>query len=64
MCACVSVCMCVCLSVCLSGYTFPHFSTDFLQIWRTHFTGHDTMGYLFLLCTQRARVRAKRARAC
>jgi hypothetical protein len=26
--------LCVCLSVCLSGYKFPQFSTDLLQVWR------------------------------
>jgi hypothetical protein len=34
----VSVCVCVCLS----GYTFPQFSMDLLQIWREPSTGHDT----------------------
>jgi hypothetical protein len=38
----------VCLCVCLSGYTFPNFSTDLLQIWREHYTGHDTYRGLFI----------------
>jgi hypothetical protein len=34
----------------LSGYTFPHFSTDLLQIWRESSTGHDTFRGLYMLC--------------
>jgi hypothetical protein len=44
------VCVYVCLCVCLSGYTFPHFPTDLLQIWREHTTGHDTFRGLYMLC--------------
>jgi hypothetical protein len=55
MCVCVSVCV----YVCLSGYTFPQFSTDLLQIWREPSTGYDTFRGLYILC-----VHATRARAC
>jgi hypothetical protein len=44
----------VCLSVCVSGYTFPHFSTDPLQIWREPSTSPWTI-YV---------VSARNARAC
>jgi hypothetical protein len=58
-CVCLRVCLYMCMSVCvcLSGYTFPHFTTDLLQIWREHYMGHDT-------CTKRARVRVHAKCAC
>jgi hypothetical protein len=54
------VCLSVCVSVCLSGYTFPQFSTDLLQIWREPSTGHDTFCVLYMCCVHamRARMRA------
>jgi hypothetical protein len=53
-CVCVYVCVSVSVSVsvCLSGYTFPHFSTDLLQIWREHSTGHTTLHRLYMLCVR------------
>jgi hypothetical protein len=39
----------VCVCVCVSGYTFPHFSMDLLQIWREHYMDHDTYRGL-LIC--------------
>jgi hypothetical protein len=56
---CLSVCLCVCLSVCLSGYTFPHFSTDLLQIWREHSMGHDTYRGIFIILVHTTRARAR-----
>jgi hypothetical protein len=63
---CVCACVCVCVSVCLSGYTFPHFSTDLLQIWREPSTGHDSWRGLFLFSAHNARACAcvLNARAC
>jgi hypothetical protein len=40
----------VCLSVCLSGYAFPQFSTDLLQMLGEPSTGHDTFRGLYMLC--------------
>jgi hypothetical protein len=51
-CVCLSVFLSACLSVCLSGYTFPQFSTDLLQIWREPSTGHDTFRGLYSLCVR------------
>jgi hypothetical protein len=53
--------LCVCVSVSLSGYTFPKFSTDLLQIWRKPSTGHDTFRGLYMFCvhTMWAHVRAR-----
>jgi hypothetical protein len=42
--------MCVCVCVCLSGYTFPQFSTDLLQMLMKPSTGHDTFRGLYILC--------------
>jgi hypothetical protein len=56
----VSVCLCVCVSVCVSGYTFPDFSTDLLNIWIEHSMGQDTYRGLFnsVVHAMRARGRA------
>jgi hypothetical protein len=51
--------LCVCVYVCLSGYTFQHFSTDLLNIWREPSTGQDTFRGLYIGC-----VRNVRARSC
>jgi hypothetical protein len=56
---------CVCMCMCVSGYTFPYFSTDLLQIWREHSMYHDTWcGLYIVVCTQRELVRDKRAQVC
>jgi hypothetical protein len=46
--------------MCLSGYTFPHFWTHLLQIWREPSTGHDTFRglYIYVLCARNVRARA------
>jgi hypothetical protein len=54
----ISVC------VCLSGYTFPHSSTDLLQIWREPFTGHDTFRVLYILCAHAMCACVLSARTC
>jgi hypothetical protein len=59
---CMCVCVSVCVSVCLSGYTFPHFSTDLLQIWREPSTGHDTFRGLYIVCVHARRARARAVR--
>jgi hypothetical protein len=59
---CVCVCVCVCLCVCLSGYTFPQFSTDLLQMFREPSTGHDTYRGLYIFCLHATR--ALSARVC
>jgi hypothetical protein len=56
------VCVSVCLSVCLSGYTFPHFSSDLLQIWREPSTGHDTFRGLYMFCVHACEHVCARAR--
>jgi hypothetical protein len=55
---CMCVCMCVCLCVCVSGYTFPHFSTDLLQIWSKHSMGNDTYRGILLFSVHATRTRA------
>jgi hypothetical protein len=63
-CVCVSVCLSVCLCVCpairfhSSQRIFTKFGGNLLRVMTR------SVGYIFRVCTQRARVRTKRARVC
>jgi hypothetical protein len=64
-CVCMCVYVCVCMCVCVSGHAFQHVSMYILQTWWQNYMGRCTLRGLYLcVCTQRARVHAKRTHMC